>query len=644
MSRPEKPEIPGYRCHEILGEGASGSVWRATRSPVVSEDGGPPEQFAIKILFDRYLDHGQLERFEREVGLLCSTLEHPNLVRGPDRGEVEGRHYVVLEYIEGNDLGPLNPVGTLPPRKGPGSQPLRDLLENFAQIADVLDYLHDEEILHRDVKPENIRIDRDGNAILLDLGVAREYDRVTITRTGDVVGTLMNMSPEQLGGGRAPVDHRTDLFGLGASLYFCLTGRYPFDGRDERQIVGAILAGDYLPLRKARPGIPIDLDTIVSGCLAHRVHDRYASAADVARDIRLFLAGKPIARKRTGIPARTYDWVRRHPVPVLLLCIAILAGFMFASSYIRARADWVEVAFIEAEGRALDLEIRPHREEFLEFPTFRRARVETGEAVRLPPNRIYEITASGDGVEHVFGYTILSRDQGAEFPFSTHDRAAECDRYVHLASDPPLWLRIDPVSIAEQIGVFERREEWALSASSEWGRAEIYLGKCLDPPKFQEIFPQLPAGTVGPVPRSTLAVASISCALLGGRLIGGRDLDRLVDHLEVGAPGWSPDEAETVARMLRERVLLLQVISEQEQTTLAMRTLFTPLQDGQVWRPADPAHYSLSWTGSFEPGQRFARHYGKIGYLSVDAITLLVRDTPPPARSPRALRSNAVSH
>ncbi|MDQ2732859.1 MAG: protein kinase, partial [Armatimonadota bacterium] len=238
----------------------------------------------------------RIERFYREARA-AGALSHPNIVTIFKVGEDNGRHFIAMEYLEGDTLRTLLQVG--------GSLPLTRALEICAQVCDALDYAHQRGIVHRDVKPDNIQILPDGTAKLTDFGIARLGNEPGITQAGQVFGTPSYMSPEQIAG--KPVDQRSDVFSLGVVLYEILTSRKPFTGDSIVTITYNIMNLEPAP----PPGVPPHLQGIVRKAMAKSPDGRYASAADFARDLRSpapalpAFNSNPFAQHTTSLPRVT---------------------------------------------------------------------------------------------------------------------------------------------------------------------------------------------------------------------------------------------------------------------------------------------------------------------------------------------------
>ena len=188
----------------------------------------------------------------------------------------------------------------------------RNVARLGAEAADALDHAHGLGILHRDIKPANLLIDPDGALWITDFGLARFPSDLSLTHTGDMVGTLRYMSPEQALARRGVVDQRTDIYSLGVTLYELLTLRPAFDGRDHQELLRQIALDEPISPRRLNPAIPRDLETIVLKAMAKDPSSRYATAQELAADLRRFLDDQPILARRPGLLERTLRWARRH--------------------------------------------------------------------------------------------------------------------------------------------------------------------------------------------------------------------------------------------------------------------------------------------------------------------------------------------
>ena len=265
-----------YRLERKLGSGGMADVWLA-------EDQELGRRVAVKILHERYANDAQfVERFRREA-THAAGLSHPNIVSIYDRGVADGSYYIVMEYIEGRTLKEL--IVT----RGPCPMPVA--ISYTRQILAALRYAHKNGIIHRDIKPHNVIVDREGRVKVADFGIARA-GASEMTEAGSIVGTAQYLSPEQARG--APVDESSDLYSTGIVLYELLTGAVPFTGETPVEIAMKHLSQTPEAPSAIRPEISRDLDLVVLRALAKEPSDRYRSAAELDRDLELVARGDAV--------------------------------------------------------------------------------------------------------------------------------------------------------------------------------------------------------------------------------------------------------------------------------------------------------------------------------------------------------------
>jgi dienelactone hydrolase len=352
-----------YEIVSLLGEGGMGKVYAATDTRL-------DRVVAIKVLADRLAgDPTYRERFEREARS-AAALNHPHICTIFDVGP----NYLVMERLEGETLAHMLTRGPLPVNQAIGYG---------VQIADALTAAHASGIVHRDLKPANVMITAAGVKVL-DFGLAKQIPRIdedaptatptvvdaTTTREGQIVGTAAYMSPEQVEG--KPVDGRSDLFAFGALLYEMLAGRRPFSGETTLSILASVLKASPDPLRRARHDVPESIERVVMRCLEKNPAARYASAAEVRRELMRYQAHQSRSRSRiaamivaagivlgvAGLAILTYvkaaraTWVEQTAVPEIARLLAADRPFAALKLYREAeRADPASralVAFTEA--------------------------------------------------------------------------------------------------------------------------------------------------------------------------------------------------------------------------------------------------------------------------------------------------------
>jgi WD40 repeat protein len=294
---------------EAVGQGSFGTVFRA-RDPELDRI------VAVKVPRGGGLAGRQeLARFLREARS-AAQLRHPSIVSIHEVGEAAGVPYIVSDFVHGSTLADLLSARRLP---------FRESAELVAAVADALHYAHECGVVHRDVKPSNILIGPDGRPCVMDFGLAkRDAGEITMTIEGQVLGTPAYMSPEQAGGEGHAVDGRTDVYSLGVVLYQMLTGELPFRGT-RRRVMHQVLNDDPRPPRSLNDAIPRDLETIALKAMAREPGRRYATARDLAEDLRRWLLGEPIRARPTGRLGRALLWAKRRPAAAGLLGVSALA-------------------------------------------------------------------------------------------------------------------------------------------------------------------------------------------------------------------------------------------------------------------------------------------------------------------------------
>ncbi|HBH54490.1 MAG TPA: hypothetical protein DDY91_21620 [Planctomycetaceae bacterium] len=314
---PQPPEIPGFFQWELVGRGGMGEVYRAWQ-PELSR------WVALKTLRPGW-GEAMGPRVQREARIL-GRLQHPHIVRIHDTGEHHGQPYLVMEWIQG---------GSLEDRLRQGPLSIREAVRVVRQIASALEAVHLLGIIHRDLKPANVLLQPAADsadqttadtAMLTDFSIAFDTESANrLTMTGLIMGTPHYMAPEQTG--LAPhlgdVGPATDLYGVGAVLYACLTGQSPHTGESTLATLQRVATEEPRPPRELCPAIPTDLETIVLKCLRGNPALRYASVSEFADDLDRFLDGRPILARPYPLHERVWQWVRRKPVVAVILALAV---------------------------------------------------------------------------------------------------------------------------------------------------------------------------------------------------------------------------------------------------------------------------------------------------------------------------------
>jgi serine/threonine protein kinase len=341
-----------FRLVREIGRGAMGVVYEAKQISLKQRT------VAVKVLpFAATLDPRQLQRFKNEAEAAAS-LHHEHVVPVYIVGCERGVHFYAMQYIDGLSLAvvieelrrlaglePADPQRTGPylpaPSAGQGTAPMAalttagsnrspeffDIVARLGlEAADGLAHAHQMGVLHRDIKPANLVVDGRCSLWITDFGLAQMRSDTRLTLTGELVGTLRYISPEQALAKRVVVDERTDIYSLGATLYELLTLEPVFNGGDRQELLRQIAFDDPRPPRRLNPSIPRDLETIVLTSLAKAPAHRYASATDLAKDLRRFLNDQPIKARPEGWLRWLWRKSRRHAASILLGLAAVITA------------------------------------------------------------------------------------------------------------------------------------------------------------------------------------------------------------------------------------------------------------------------------------------------------------------------------
>jgi WD40 repeat protein/serine/threonine protein kinase len=401
---PDQRRIGKYRLQGEIGRGGMGVVYAASDEQL-------KRTIALRVLPpSSQLDPVHLKRFLNE-SQAAAQLNHANIVPVYEVGEIDGTNYYSMQLINGENLGTIvrgirsalenRSVGPSAEttkaahrstaaggRKseseasdghGDSSGSLKGLLASAfrlsadsghvdssgelsravahigATIAEALHHAHDIGIIHRDIKPANLLLDESGKVWVTDFGLAQISSGPALTETGVLLGTLRYMSPEQASGHRSFVDHRTDIYSLGATLYELLTLRRAITGKRTEDILRQIAFERPVSIRRINRSVSEDLETIIGKAMAHSPMDRYASADELAQDLKCFLNGEPISAKRPTVRQRFQAWRNRHPRT--MTAVVLVAFALFNTSIAAAGLVWnalqVETEQLERTAQAL---------------------------------------------------------------------------------------------------------------------------------------------------------------------------------------------------------------------------------------------------------------------------------------------------
>jgi Flp pilus assembly protein TadD/serine/threonine protein kinase len=358
-SIPEHGRLGDFQVVREVGRGGMAVVYEAEQISL-------GRRVALKVLpFAATLDARQLQRFKHEAQA-AGHLQHTNIVPVYFVGCERGVHFYAMQYVEGQTLAALiadlrrhsdRPGQQSPAATGPyvppaepaaaATQPVAGLSTAHShrepaffraaaqlaiQAAEALEHAHQMGVVHRDIKPANLMVDGRGNLWVTDFGLAQFQTDASLTVTGDLVGTVRYMSPEQALANRVLIDHRTDIYSLGVTLYELLTLRPAFAGKDRQELLRQITFEEPCRPRRLNRAIPAELETIVLKAMEKNPADRYATAQALADDLRRWLEDKPIQARRPSLVQRARKWGQRHRTMVrtaavcLLLTLVVVAG------------------------------------------------------------------------------------------------------------------------------------------------------------------------------------------------------------------------------------------------------------------------------------------------------------------------------
>jgi serine/threonine-protein kinase len=309
-----------YEIVGELGSGGMGIVYKAY-DPALNR------YAALKLI--RTENPNLAVRFVQEARAQA-RVQHENVCRVYEVGEVQGKQYIAMQLIEGESLSGA--------AKGLS---LEAKVRVIKQIADALHVAHKEGLIHRDVKPTNIMLERseemEWKPYVLDFGLARDQDAPGLTRTGIAVGTPYYMAPEQVASNSDQLDRRTDVYGLGATLYELLCGRPPYQGSSGGEILLQILKNDPVHIGKVAPKTPQDLQTIVMKCLERDASRRYDSAKSLSEDLQRYLDGDPVAAKPTSFSYRLLKRAKKNKLATGIALAAAAITVIFVGTFL-----WVQ--------------------------------------------------------------------------------------------------------------------------------------------------------------------------------------------------------------------------------------------------------------------------------------------------------------
>ena len=334
FAEPLPDSFTGYKIVREIHRGGQGVVYLALQRST-------SRKVALKVMKDGpFAGAAEQARFEREVQIL-GQLDHPHIVTIHDSGSVAGHHFFVMDYVPGQSLD-VYMAGA--------QRSIDETLRLFAKICEAVNAAHLRGVIHRDLKPGNIRVDANGEPRILDFGLAKvalgsvgvsPAETSPMTLTGQFVGSLPWASPEQAEGAPSKIDLRTDVYSLGVVLYHMLTGKFPYDvSGNVRDALDAIMTAEPFRPRTLRRQINDEVETILLKCLHKERDRRYQTAGELARDVQHYLAGEPIEAKRDSVGYIVRKQLRRYRFPAAIAAsfLILLIGFSVFMTVIYKRA------------------------------------------------------------------------------------------------------------------------------------------------------------------------------------------------------------------------------------------------------------------------------------------------------------------
>jgi WD40 repeat protein len=330
-TEPPAVELPStgclgdFRILREVGRGGMGIVYEAEQLSL-------GRRVALKVLPSAAaLDERQLQRFKNEAQA-AAQLHHSHIVPVHGVGHAGGLHYYAMQFIEGRTLASL--IRKWREHATTGPEFFRTVARLGVQAAEALEHAHQRGVVHRDIKPANLMLDADDHLWVTDFGLAHVQGDTRLTQTGDLLGTLRYMSPEQVSARGLPPDHRTDIYSFGVTLYELMSLRPAFGGSGRGDVLRRVAFEEPVPPRRLNRAVPVDLETIVLKAMAKQPAERYATAGELADDLRRFLADQPIRARRPTAGQRAARWLRRNRS--FAWSVALFVGLMTVGTVLGA--------------------------------------------------------------------------------------------------------------------------------------------------------------------------------------------------------------------------------------------------------------------------------------------------------------------
>ena len=373
-------QLGDFLIRREIGRGGMGAVYEAQQISL-------GRKVALKVLqFGSVADSEAIDRFQREAETVA-YLHHTNIVPIYSVGSEAGVNYYAMQFIEGSSLDRVaaETQGSLDPAT----------VANWGlQAADALAHAHQRDVIHRDVKPSNLILDDDGRIWLTDFGLAKRLDDVTLSMTGALLGTPRYMSPEQAEAAVRAVDHRTDIYSLGATLYELVTGQPVFAADTPHGVINQILNTDPLPPRQHQPKLSRDFETVLLKCLSKEASQRYGTAQEMAEDLRAIVEDRPIRAQRPHVVQRAQRWIKKNkrtvaPIAAAVVLTLLSVALIFGSKYAYTQSQLAQLTITtKTPGLVADVQSGDNAPLVEVLPTQQPAQVASGKI---------DLHISGDG-------------------------------------------------------------------------------------------------------------------------------------------------------------------------------------------------------------------------------------------------------
>lgn len=578
-AHPQALRIQGFEIVRQIGAGGMGTVYEARQASL-------NRTVALKVLSGTLgLSSRGVLRFRQEAES-AARLHHTNIVPIYEIGESNGIHYYTMELVQGPSLATvLEQLSRTPRSRSTDIEPetaghdigiqeklpnwLRDTLpiptnsretkasapdsgsfpgseSNYfitvarmtADVADALEHAHRRHVIHRDVKPSNLLLSPDGRLVLSDFGLARIVDKPGLTMSGEILGSPCYMSPEQVAAGRSKVDHRTDIYSLGATLYEMLAFQPAYVGEHRDQVIGQIIHKEPAPPRQWNRRVPIDLQTICLKAMDKDPDRRYQSAQNLAEDLRRYVNGYAIVAKRSGVFTRARKLVRRNRRTILgtLLGLVVLTVVMIVvTTHYRGEREQMRQLLRDLESARNEWIPQGDYDRAYTFLTWAAEQFPDNDEVRaLGP----QVVSTWSAVTDVGGVKLLLRKHG------NYDELAWEDK-----GQTPLRFTVPKGTYAWKM---ERDGEFLLDGYAGPGDVELNRSLITNPPVLPGMV-RIPAQAVG---REKLNPFDIDrCEVTNAQFkifveSGGYTDQRYWEKMDFVAEGMAISWSEAMARLV----------------------------------------------------------------------------------------------